>query len=205
MDTLKSSGSLIKLKQEYAGKYIALHRNTFPAVLDRIARSNIANYTIALSEGMLFGFYDYMGKDYKTDMAKIAEDEATRQWWKLTEPMQMPLRDRQPGEWWTEIEHIHSFLKDHPGLPSIRRCFRAADLYIDVKEYNKLFDHNLIDKKIVRSETFRHKNEIYIYAEVLVPEKHHPHTLKIETDWPASEYFTEMEEIFHTDGCQGKN
>lgn len=204
MSSQKPYGSLIKLREEYAEQYKALHRNAFPAVLDRIALSNIANYTIALSQGMLFGFYDYVGKDYKMDMSKIAEDEATQQWWKLTEPMQLPLRDRQPGEWWTSIELIHSFSKEHHGLPTIRRFFRAADLYIDVNEFKKLFDNNLIDKKIVRSETFRHKNEIYIYAEMLIPEKHHEHTLKIETDWPASEYFKEMEEIFHTDGCQGK-
>ena len=27
------------------------------------------------------------------------------------------------------------------------------------------------------------------------------HALKIETEWPIAEYFKEMNEVFHTDGC----
>jgi L-rhamnose mutarotase len=97
--TAKSFGSLIGLKEEAAGPYILLHKHTFPVVLDRIARSNIANYSIFLLGDMLFGFYDYHGSDHEKDMAAIGEDHDTRQWWKLTEPLQQPLPSRKVGEW----------------------------------------------------------------------------------------------------------
>ena len=197
-------GSLIRLKKEYTHQYIVLHKKTFPAVLDRIAKSNIANYSIFLSDGFLFGFYDYLGENYEKDMKAVGEDEATLQWWKLTEPMQNPLRDRKKGAWWTDLEHLHSFSMDtETGKAVTRKAFRAPDLTIRVEEYKKLFDQKMIDPRILRAETFRRGVEIYIYAEIKRDEAGHLHPLKIETEWPQSVYFKEMEEVFHTDGCLG--
>jgi hypothetical protein len=36
-------------------------------------------------------------------MAAIAADPIVQDWWKLTDAMQEPLPDRQPGSWWTTI------------------------------------------------------------------------------------------------------
>ena len=40
------------------------------------------------------------------DMAAMAADETTRRWWSLTEAMQEPLADREPGAWWTTIDEV---------------------------------------------------------------------------------------------------
>lgn len=43
-------GQTIRLKPGSEEPYIILHKNTFPGVLDRIARSNIPDYSIFLHE-----------------------------------------------------------------------------------------------------------------------------------------------------------
>ena len=124
MALIKPIGSIIGLKKEYTEQYIILHNNTFPPVLERIAKSNIANYTIFLSDGILFGFHDYLGDNYEKDMKEIGRDPATQQWWKLTEPMQSPLRDRKNGEWWAGLEHLHSYFKKNSDRQVTRKAFR---------------------------------------------------------------------------------
>jgi L-rhamnose mutarotase len=39
-------------------------------------------------------------------MRKMAADPATQQWWAIMEPMQEPLPNRTPGEWWAEMEEV---------------------------------------------------------------------------------------------------
>ncbi len=99
-------GSLIRLKPEYEERYIILHRHTFPGVLERIRDSNIRNYSIFLRDGMLFSFFEYVGTDYAGDMEKIGADPVTRDWWTLTDPMQVPLETRAEGEWWTNMQEV---------------------------------------------------------------------------------------------------
>lgn len=100
--------SIIKLRPEFTERYQALHRNTFPGVLKRIALCNILNYSIFLHENILFSYYDYCGNNYENDMAAMADD-ITRDWWSLTDPMQEPLPDRKGGEWWASCDDLYYF------------------------------------------------------------------------------------------------
>ena len=43
---------------------------------------------------------------YEGDMAKMAADETTQEWWALCGLMQNPLEDRAEGEWWKTIEEV---------------------------------------------------------------------------------------------------
>jgi L-rhamnose mutarotase len=104
-EVTKRVGSLIKVKPEFEERYIILHRHTFTGVLDRIRKSNIRNYSIFLLNGILFSYYEYAGTDYDADMKAIA-DPTTKDWWKLTDPMQEPLPTRKEGEWWAEMEQL---------------------------------------------------------------------------------------------------
>jgi len=36
----------------------------------------------------------------------MSEDPITQEWWKLTDPCQIPLDDRMPGEWWAKMEEV---------------------------------------------------------------------------------------------------
>ena len=75
--------------------------------LDSTIRAcNIRNYSIYLYNHTLFGYFEYHGADYAADMAKMAADKTTQEWWALMEPMQSPLPGRKPGEWWTAMEEV---------------------------------------------------------------------------------------------------
>ena len=60
-------------------------------VLERIYSSNIRNYTIYHFEslGLLFAHFEYVGTNFEEDMAKIAQDQVTIEWWKECEPCQV--------------------------------------------------------------------------------------------------------------------
>lgn len=99
-------GSIIGVKPEKLEEYKKLHATVWPKVLDMIKQCNIRNYSIYYRDGMLYSYYEYIGEDYAADMAKMAADPVTQEWWKLCDPCQAPLPDRKPGEWWAEMEEV---------------------------------------------------------------------------------------------------
>lgn len=107
-DVMQRMGMMIRLRPEKIAEYKALHAAVWPGVLARISASNIRNYTIFLREpeNILFGTWDYHGSDFEADMAAIAADPVTQDWWKLTDPCQLPLESRGPGEWWAMMEEV---------------------------------------------------------------------------------------------------
>ncbi|MEV0704156.1 L-rhamnose mutarotase [Saccharopolyspora sp. NPDC050389] len=97
---------VIKVRPEKLAEYRELHRNVPRPVLDRLRRSNIANYSIHLLGDRLFSYFEYHGDDLPADLAAVAADEATQEWWKLTDPCQEPVEEAAPGEWWTGMEQL---------------------------------------------------------------------------------------------------
>jgi L-rhamnose mutarotase len=47
-----------------------------------------------------------VGDDFAADMAAIAEDKVTQEWWAVCKPCHDPLPDRAPGEWWADMEEV---------------------------------------------------------------------------------------------------
>jgi len=99
-------GSVLKIKPESIEKYRAYHARVWPEVLEMIRKCNIRNYSIYLQDGYLFGYFEYHGTDYEADMAKMAADPKTREWWAIMEPMQQPLESRKAGEWWATMDEV---------------------------------------------------------------------------------------------------
>jgi L-rhamnose mutarotase len=104
-------GAAIGLKPEKAEEYIRLHAATWPQVLATIRECNIRNYSIylgKLDDGRLylFAYYEYTGSDFQSDMKKMAADPATQRWWKLTDPCQVPQKNRKPGEQWMTMREV---------------------------------------------------------------------------------------------------
>jgi L-rhamnose mutarotase len=87
-------------------EYERLHRAVWPEVCARLTASGVTNYSIFRYGELLFSYFEYIGDDYDADMAAIAADETTQQWWALCGPLQRPLEDRQPGEWWMTIPEL---------------------------------------------------------------------------------------------------
>ena len=103
---MKRFGFVIRVDPGQIESYKEYHLNVWPEVLDAIRRSNIRNYSIFLKDDYLFGYYEYHGLDHAADMASIAADPKTQEWWSIMMPMQRPLDTRRTGEWWAEMEEV---------------------------------------------------------------------------------------------------
>jgi L-rhamnose mutarotase len=100
---------VIGIKPDQISAYKALHAASNPGVRDLLTKYHMHNFSIyihQLDDGKyyLFGYYEYMGSDYKGDMEKLAAESRNQQWLALTGPMQIPL----PGEKsWAMMEEAY--------------------------------------------------------------------------------------------------
>lgn len=99
-------GMVIKLKPEKIEEYKKLHNAAWPDVLKIISECNIRNYSIYLKNDHLFSYFEYTGYEFKSDMEKMAAQPATQKWWAVCKPCQVPLENRENGEWWANMEEI---------------------------------------------------------------------------------------------------
>lgn len=98
--------SVIGVDHDGIAEYERLHSEVWPEVLARIAASNVTNYSIFRHGDLLFSYLEYVGDDLDADMASMAADPVTQQWWAVCGPLQRPLDDRAKGEWWKEIPEV---------------------------------------------------------------------------------------------------
>lgn len=99
------------LRSERLEEYVKLHAAVWPGVLKTLKDCHIGNYSIylrKLADGRhyLFSYFEYTGADFAADMAKIAADPVTQEWWDVCKPCQEPLADRAPDEWWAGMEEV---------------------------------------------------------------------------------------------------
>jgi L-rhamnose mutarotase len=101
-------GQVIGLNAEKIADYKRLHAAVWPDVLKTITACNIKNYSIFLKEpeNLLFAYFEYHGTDFAADMAKMADDKTTQEWWAVCMPCQAPLATRAEGEWWAGMEEV---------------------------------------------------------------------------------------------------
>jgi len=103
---MKRYGQMLGLKPEKIAEYRAYHARVWPEVLAMIRACNIRNYSIFLKGGLLFAYFEYTGNDFAGDMARMAADPKTREWWAIMMPMQEPIASRADGEWWADMEEV---------------------------------------------------------------------------------------------------
>ena len=103
---MQRKASTLHLSPEAETAYTEYHQAVWPEVLQRITECNIRNYSIFLRDGILFSYFEYDGEDYALDMAKMAADPKTQEWWAIMNPMQMPLKNRADGEWWASMQEV---------------------------------------------------------------------------------------------------
>lgn len=103
---MKRFGQIIGLDPENYEKYKAYHAAVWPEILSMIKACNISNYSIFHKDGLLFAYMEYTGNDFEADMAKMAADPKTQEWWDVMMPMQRPLETRAAGEWWANMEEV---------------------------------------------------------------------------------------------------
>ena len=98
--------SVVGLADEHAEEYLRHHQTVWPEVLAALTAAHVTNYSIYRHGGLLFSYLEYRGSDYESDMARIAEDPATRRWWSIVMPMQRSLRSHLDEPWWTELVEV---------------------------------------------------------------------------------------------------
>ncbi len=105
---MKRYGSVIGVNEEKKAEYIRLHAAVWPEVLATITACNIRNYSIFLKEpeNILFSYFEYVGEDFEGDMAKMAADPKTQEWWAVCTPCQRPFETRAEGEWWADMPEV---------------------------------------------------------------------------------------------------
>jgi L-rhamnose mutarotase len=103
---MQRHAQIIHLRPEAEADYKKYHQAVWPEVLSRITDCNIRNYSIFLRDGILFSYFEYIGSDFDADMAKMAADAKTQEWWTITNPMQKPLEDRGKNEWWASMPEV---------------------------------------------------------------------------------------------------
>ena len=106
MATPQRYGMVLKVRPERIEEYKAYHAKVWPGVAKMITECNITNYSIYLKDDYLFSYFEYVGDDFEADMAKMAADPVTQEWWDVMMPMQDPLPTRKEGEWWAEMEEV---------------------------------------------------------------------------------------------------
>jgi L-rhamnose mutarotase len=106
-------GLVIGLKREVLDEYVDLHKpeNVWPGITKLIRDCNIRNYSIYLAELndgnlYLFAYFEYHGDDFEADMEKMSQAKVMNDWWELTDPMQIPQKNRKEGEHWMEMEEV---------------------------------------------------------------------------------------------------
>ena len=100
-------GSVIRVKPGKLEEYKALHAHPWPGINRKLKELHIRNYSIYYRDGYLFSYFEYTGSDFEADMARMAADSLTREWWKLTDPCQIPVETAAEGEWWAPMEEVY--------------------------------------------------------------------------------------------------
>ncbi len=105
---MRRMGMCLRLKPDRVGEYKKLHAEVWPEVLAMISACHIENYSIYLKEpeNILFGYWEYHGRDFAADAARMAAHATTQRWWAVCMPMQEPFETRKPGEWWAMMDEV---------------------------------------------------------------------------------------------------
>ncbi|MGH9449373.1 MAG: L-rhamnose mutarotase [Terriglobia bacterium] len=104
--TVTRYGQILRVKRDSVGEYVRYHQAVWPEVLATIRECNIRNYSIFLKDGTLFAYFEYAGEDFAADMARMAADPKTKEWWAIMMPMQEPVATRADGEWWANMKEV---------------------------------------------------------------------------------------------------
>ena len=108
-NNIKRVGMVVKLKEDMIEEYIRLHKEDNPGVRDLLQKYHLRNFNIflqRLDDGSYyeFGFYEYHGTDFKSDMEKLAAEPRNIAWLEICDPMQVPL-DGYDG--WAEMDRVY--------------------------------------------------------------------------------------------------
>ena len=99
-------GAVVGVRPERREEYLRLHAEVWPQVEAMISACHIRNYTIFIHDDLLFSYFEYTGTDLDADLARMAADPVTREWWSHTDPCQVRLAGTPDGATWKPIQEV---------------------------------------------------------------------------------------------------
>ena len=99
-------GMAVRLKDDKKEFYIENHANVWPEVLEELRKINIKNYSIFLKDDFMFGYLEYTGNDFDTDMAKMQKIPIVDKWTKLMIDCFNPFPNNQDNDSWVIMDQI---------------------------------------------------------------------------------------------------
>jgi len=103
---MKRFHQVVKVKPECLETYKKLHEHIWDGAAAMLRECHFTNYSIAYRDGLLFGYFEYTGSDYAADMAKMAEDPATQEWWRVCKPCLQRVESETESDCWANMEQI---------------------------------------------------------------------------------------------------
>ena len=105
----KRVGMVIKIDSTRIKEYLALHADSAPGVRDLLVKYNLRNFSIFLTQledgnYYEFGYYEYTGSNYEADMAALDAEPRNKEWLKVCDPMQIPLKGEIS---WKKMKQIY--------------------------------------------------------------------------------------------------
>ena len=101
-------GAVIGIKPEMIPEYTRLHTGDNVTVRDLLRKVHISNNSIFLHEiegkWYLFSYWEYLGDDYKGDMAKLAAEPRYQAWLKVCDAMQIPFKGEKT---WVTMKQVY--------------------------------------------------------------------------------------------------
>jgi L-rhamnose mutarotase len=98
---------IVGVRPELREEYLRLHSSVWPQVEQTLRDAHITNYSIFIVGDILFAYYEYVGDDHAADLARVAEDPVTREWWTHTDPCQVRIvEERIPGARWQPLDEV---------------------------------------------------------------------------------------------------
>jgi len=105
---VKRIGMVIRIDSSKIKDYRELHADSNPGVRDLLQKYNLRNFSIFLTrldDGNYyeFGYYEYTGHNYESDMAALDAEPRNKEWLKICDPLQIPLKGETT---WKKMEQI---------------------------------------------------------------------------------------------------
>ena len=99
-------GMAVRLKDEKRQYYIDNHANVWPEVLAELKKINVQNYSIFLKEDFMFGYLEYTGNDFDSDMGKMQQIPIVDKWTKLMIDCFNPFPNNDDNKSWVIMDQI---------------------------------------------------------------------------------------------------
>jgi L-rhamnose mutarotase len=102
-------GMVIKIDSSRLQEYLTLHADSNPGVRDLLVKYKMKNFSIfitKLEDGNYyeFGYYEYTGNNYEADMSALDAEPRNKEWLKVCDPMQIPLKGESS---WKKMKQIY--------------------------------------------------------------------------------------------------